>query len=225
MPSWYSPPGSLPAMLSRADLSFQATAYHSAQVSFPPHPTMCIPSLLPTSFIQQAFYAHLQRNREFCRHWGMRSVDDVSAHGLGVPEGHLSMSSPQQSLELTDGLGGCGLVGSHITLVLLVTVVLSHSFLGQPGSSLANVVRLLTFSVGVWKFPNYLDPKLSAQKTIDHTGFREGHIAPLAAQSVPQNMTETDLREMTSLPDIILHNVIKPFTGLCTQKAKSVAIP
>lgn len=118
------------------------------------------------------------------------------------------------------------MVGSHISLVLLVTLALSHSFLGQLGSSLASVVRLWTFCYGCLEDPKFLDPKFSAQKATDHAGLQEAHIAPILAQPAPQNLTETDLKGNSLLTGYrSLINLIKPFMGLCSQKARSLAVP
>lgn len=114
------------------------------------------------------------------------------------------------------------MVGSHLGLVLLVTVALGQSFVGQPGSSFASVARLMI--ICCQRFPNYLNPNPSLQVSAERTGLQKGHMPHLsAAQPAPQNWTEADLRGMISSRGIVLHDFRKPFTGPCAQKARSVA--
>ena len=75
------------------------------------------------------------------------------------------------------------MVGSHISLVLLVTVALGQSFVGQPDSNLTSVARLLTF----YGFMEVLkQPKSQAIPPVtatDAAGLQKSLMAPLCSSA------------------------------------------
>lgn len=81
---------------------------------------------------------------------------------------------------------GCRLDGSHLSLVLLVTVALGQSFMGQPGSSLASEARLMTICSK--RLPNYLNPSPSLQVSTERTGLRKGRMPPLCSSACPTEL-------------------------------------
>lgn len=120
-------------------------------------------------------------------------MDDVSARdggkvpmGYGYPRAIFPCLLCSKAWHRGPHPDGCRLDGSHLSLVLLVTVALGQSFMGQPGSSLAGVARLMTICSK--RLPNYLNPGPSLQVSTERTGLRKGRMPPLCSSACPTEL-------------------------------------